>query len=397
VSFEEADELSLSRGLDLIWHPFSPGAWGLLLGAIFTMAVIFVVQEMAHQGSMFERSPDEPPDAAPTKETGTNLKLESAWQSFKSVVKTAPESVYFCFRSFLGGACELQAVTWGGRITILAFGVLIVVFLTVYQSALTTQMVNKQKYAKIDSIEEGIQLGMNFCAQRVTAEQIIRLYPAAHFTTDPSDGQLGLVSRSDVFRHMDIGLCDLGVAYGQDLEREHGIGQHCTKMLVGRPVATSSEGIPLAPAKAAALGWRLQKAINEGTWDAIKQRNRPQDICNSGEQQLAGQVRFGDMLGQTALFVTIAAVTAVYGAIMGTHRAVGAVKVAGASRVTAATIALEDTLQRTSSGHHLYKWASASRLFRPPRPDVPREGAPPSGVAGQSSGGVDARPSPLAA
>ena len=129
-------------------------------------------------------------------------------------------------------------MSWGGRITILGCGLFILFLITVYQSALTTQMVNTQVLGNVASIEEGIRQGMRFCAQRVTAQQVAVLHPTAAFTTDPADGLLGLISRSEVFAQMDGRSCDLGIVYEQDLQREHGKGQHCDKMLIGKPVRT---------------------------------------------------------------------------------------------------------------------------------------------------------------
>ena len=85
------------------------------------------------------------------------------------------EGGFFTLRSVLGGACELQAVSWGGRLTVLALGLFILFFLTVYQSALTTQMVTAQEWGTVHNIDEGIVRGLRFCAQRVTAAQIARM------------------------------------------------------------------------------------------------------------------------------------------------------------------------------------------------------------------------------
>ena len=244
----------------LVVRPRSPDVWGLIIGAIAVISVIFVLQEVGLDGNMFMCDDDSvpPPEAladdadayasdpgapvgapiaaAPLSKSGAPGAAGGAAKRtvhrLRYLLHTLPESMYFCYRSFNNAAVDLQAVTWGGRFTILAFGLFLLVTITVYQSALTTMMVNYERVATIEDIQQGIQLGMKFCAQRVNALHVQRLYPAATFITDPADGEVGLQSRSDVFALMDAGQCDLGISYGQDLEREHGSGLHCQKMMV---------------------------------------------------------------------------------------------------------------------------------------------------------------------
>jgi len=244
------------------------------------------------------------------------------------------ESSFFVWRSIFGAACELQAVSWGGRVTILGFGIFILFLVTVYQAALTTQMVNANVISSVRNIDEGIALGKRFCGQRVTALQAAVLYPTALFTSDPSDDGIGLISRSDVFAQMDSGLCDLGVVYEQDLEREHSLGAHCDKMLIGKPILTSAEGIPVAPSKARALSYWLQEAMNDGSWATIKQRNKPINTCvaNSPEAETIGQVTPSDFLAGTVLVWSITLLGVVLTAALGRRdRAVEHVEVAGSS------------------------------------------------------------------
>jgi hypothetical protein len=284
---------------------------------------------------------DDETNASPASPTAPKSWVQRAGTAVhKTAVAVAVpilESNYFVWRSIFGGACELQAVSWGGRMTILGFGLFVLFLLTVYQSALTTQMVATKVLANVENIDEGIRLGMRFCGQRVTAQQVQVLYPRATFTSDPVDGKLGLISRSDVFTSMDQGACDLGVVYEQDLEREHGGGRHCTKMIIGSPIMTSAEGMPFAPLKARAFSHWLQTAVNDGTWASIKQSIKPQSTCAVRQATTQGQVTTSDFLAQTTIVWTITLLGMLLSGVRGKRdRAVGAVTVAGSSNAAEA-------------------------------------------------------------
>jgi len=174
-------------------------------------------------------------------------------------------------------------------------------------------MVNNQKFGIVNDINEGIHLGKRFCAQRSTANQVLKSFPAAQFTSDPSDGLIGLKHRAEPFIQMDSGLCDLGLIHKEDLEAEHSRGRHCNKVRIGLPVVTSPHGIPFSPASAAALGWRLQRALFDGSWDAIKLRNQPASMCEARQADaLDGQIIAADMIGQTTTFLAVTFVGLVY-------------------------------------------------------------------------------------
>jgi hypothetical protein len=193
-------------------------------------------------------------------------------------------------------------------------------------------MVNRQNYGRVRDIDDGIDKGLTFCAQRVNAQHVAGLYPRIIFIADPNDGltgmlhrapsltptgmlhrapslaptpplslsscpgcssrgdrvmkmrasvrvRAGLQSRQDIFRLMDSRACDLGIVYKQDLEKEHDSGRHCNKMRVGTSLASSPEGVPFSPAVSQALSYWMYRALNDGTWAGIQRRSRPRNIC----------------------------------------------------------------------------------------------------------------------
>lgn len=84
-------------------------------------------------------------------------------------------------------------------------------------------MVQASLEGDVKSIEEGIERGMAFCAQKLVADSVLGLYPAAIIARDP-DGEIGFKGRSTVFNGMDEGLCQLGIVYQQDFQRAQSEG-----------------------------------------------------------------------------------------------------------------------------------------------------------------------------
>jgi len=155
ISFEASTRHRIMRGFVLWTTPFSPGAWLLIGATLLSISLVFVVQEGHMDGSMFERNDSElkapcksepkateqsADDQHPQRLGGQGPRRPSCTEEVKAQrgklrksVELVPEAVYFSFRSFVGAACELQAVSWGGRITILTFGLFIFITTTVYQ------------------------------------------------------------------------------------------------------------------------------------------------------------------------------------------------------------------------------------------------------------------------
>lgn len=52
-------------------------------------------------------------------------------------------------------------------------------------------MVFVQSQGVVNDITEGINKGLRFCAQRVTADLVLDLYPRMRLTNDPIDNQRG--------------------------------------------------------------------------------------------------------------------------------------------------------------------------------------------------------------
>ena len=65
------------------------------------------------------------------------------------------EALYYTFRSVFGASTEFEAVTWGGRVTSLAFGSFLFFGVCVYQSALTAQMVQKSMLSDVKGTARG--------------------------------------------------------------------------------------------------------------------------------------------------------------------------------------------------------------------------------------------------
>lgn len=75
----------------------------------------------------------------------------------------------------------------------------------------------------------------------------------------------------------------------------------CNKMLVGEPIYTSAQGIPMTPLKAEGLTYLIQRAVNSGHWTSYKRRHLPSSTCEQVTEIPEGQVSASDFLGQAVL------------------------------------------------------------------------------------------------
>lgn len=126
--------ISLSRGIRLIVDPFSSIVWIMLLLTLVIMAITFTLQEAAHDNNMFVSDDHlEPQNSQP------GASKRTVRETFRDRTLLILEALYYTFRSVFAASTEFNAVTWGGRVTSIAFGSFLFFGVCVYQSALTAQ------------------------------------------------------------------------------------------------------------------------------------------------------------------------------------------------------------------------------------------------------------------
>lgn len=62
---------------------------------------------------------------------------------------------------------------------------------------------------------------------------------------DPEDGREGIITRSNLMKYIDDGLCDASVVERDTLDSAHAQGMHCNITAVGEPVLTVPSGVPV--------------------------------------------------------------------------------------------------------------------------------------------------------
>ena len=132
-------------------------------------------------------------------------------------------------------------------------------------------------FTQIRSFDDAVAQRLRVCGERNVLTLVRQVWPKARYVADPSDGEVGMRSRSNVLPGMDAGTCDVGVMMLEDLEFEHGEGNHCDKARISgkSELFTIGRGLPVFRGKASALKYRLQLTVNGGVWAGLKERNRP--------------------------------------------------------------------------------------------------------------------------
>lgn len=368
------------RGLGLITDPFEKRVWVLLFATVLGISYVFALQERELPGSMFHAAED--PDAhEATDDTDVSSGRSSPspmWRKKKRKVRkrcaglvksgsrldSLMEGTYFAIRSLLNSTCEFAAVSWGGRLTTLGFGLFVFFTFTVYSSTLTTQMVTKQVAGTISSFNSAVVKGVRICGSRTPIATLIARYPDANWVLG-SDGEIGLIGRSAVFEALEAAECDAGLVYAQDLANEQALGNHCDVVLVGQPVINLEQGIPVTASKADAIAYWVQRLKSSGDFDQIMENARPSTgRCALRELDVdATQVTIDDFFGQCLMAWCFTVLGFLVSYFMGHHgRAVTGVHVAGS--ITADRTSDEiSTIQRTvrSSLSHQDSWKEPGR------------------------------------
>ena len=305
----------LTSGFMIISRPFKPAVWNLFLLTIMILSALFAVQEFGLSGSMFahEYQTNASNDSKADPRISRSLTRMRTFGAIEDVIdrldrdgdgkvstkeckhylRALLESFYYAFLSITSGGVAHTAVSPGGRVTLVGFGVFILLALTQYTSTLTSQMVVASQTSVINSVEQAVARGLNFCGERMDSEQLMRLYPRANFLADPSDGVAGFSKRSDVFPAVDSGECDVAICVLEDLQKYRGDGLHCDKAMIGKtPVYSVDWGMPLTDSRARALAYHMNEAKTKGLWDSLKLQNEPTSQCvekSRNDQVAVGQ------------------------------------------------------------------------------------------------------------
>ena len=320
VSREVNRNMDLTSGFVIIFRPFTPAVWLLFLFTIVLLNVVFATQEFGMIGSMFDITTNRKEEAVkrevpkltrrksmlPRQITSSVKAFEDvlnrldtngdgrvSFKEYRQYLLAVMESFYVGLLSITGGGVAHTAVSSGGRVTLIGFGVFILLAITQYTSTLTSQMVMGAQASMITSVDQAIEQGLNFCGERMDLSQMIMLYPKAHFVSDPSDGKVGFRTRAQMLPAIDSGDCDVAICALEDLQKYRGEGLHCDKAMIGTtPIYTVTWGMPLSNSLSRELAYHMNEAKVSGLWNSLKEQYKPASQCaqkSSNDQVALGQ------------------------------------------------------------------------------------------------------------
>ena len=322
VSREVDRSLDLTSGFSIISRPFTTNVWLLFLLTMLLLNILFAMQEFGMSGSMFEFASEgesAPKGGTPQRRRSWSVKALEDFRNrldrdgdgrvsimeCKQYLLAVLESSYFGWLSITSGGVAHTAVSPGGRVTLIGFGVFILLAITQYTSTLTSQMVTTAQSSVIHSVDEAIQQGLKFCGERMDSNQMLLLYPRAIFLPDPSDGIVGFASRAQVYPAIDSGECDVAISAAEDLQKHRSEGLHCDKAIIGKePVYTVNWGMPLTDSLSRGLAYHMNEAKIAGLWDALKMSRKPASQCGA-QNSSNDQVSVGQFLAVSSISVGI--------------------------------------------------------------------------------------------
>jgi hypothetical protein len=188
-----------------IFSPFTVQLWSVTFGVLIVLSSLLVFQEIGW--SKMRRAP-----AA-------------------CVARVCYNGVF----SFWSGAADAGAssdpLSVGGRLTLLAIAVQILLGGAAYTANLTIFLVRSGTTRSIESIEDAIGQQLTICVLRNKMSVLENTYgvDTIKFAINPDDGLYGFPSREQLLSAMDDDICQCTVAGLEEMAVYHGKAEHCDK------------------------------------------------------------------------------------------------------------------------------------------------------------------------
>jgi len=153
-------------------------------------------------------------------------------------------------------------------------------------------MTENARLTNIESLDDAIAAGYNFCAARNQASSIIKTHKLANrIVNDPvdsgGDGFPGFLNRFQVLDHMKKDhnnpslYCNASIVAMEDIKQMNRDGLHCDKTVVGRPLSYMDKGIPVNKRLSEEIVHHFQMMLNKGTFESILIHAKPEAECSS--------------------------------------------------------------------------------------------------------------------
>jgi len=279
-----------------IFAPFSPALWATTFGVLIILSLLFIAQEISF--SDFKKSP----------------------------FSAAARAIYQGSLSFFAGGPETdeEATSWGGRFTLLAIAVIVLLEGASYTANLTNFLIRHDMGGSIESMEEAIQQNVPVCVLRNKLTILDSIYGEnkIQYAKDPLDDLPGFNDREELFPAMDDGTCVCAVASEEELAMIHAEGLYCEVDRIGNPVIELPWGLPVSEKYAKPLDTAIAKFVEDGQWRNIIDKNKPASRCS--EQEIDDDLtplQPEELLGAYVLAAVLAGVGIIVNLIAGlSHR-----------------------------------------------------------------------------
>ena len=204
-------------------------------------------------------------------------------------------SIFRGYNSFFLKAYYSECKTIREWLTILGIRFFLLTFVASYTSKFASILTENAKDSKIESIDDAVQSGYNFCGSRNQVSDVMKLYNLeGEIFRDIEDGEQGL-SSNDRARSLDFMKsvnsnkslhCNAALLTLEDTDVMQSNNAHCNKTAVGVTISYIDIGIPINDAVSKELITFFQELKNGGLYQELMRQAKPtlQYVQQVGDQ-----------------------------------------------------------------------------------------------------------------
>jgi len=233
------DLSNMNKTIRNIFAPFSLTLWIVTFAVLFLLSLLFLVQEYSWSELRATRI-----------ENSAGLAAYNAALSFFSQERIT----------------ERDPSSWGGRFTLLAIAVQVLLTGASYTANLTNFLVRGSSSLAVESMHEVITKELEVCVLRNKISILESNFGdgAIKYAIDPDTKLEGFKDRTELLLAMAEGRCSCAVVGLAEFDTYHGNGKHCDKKFVGTPVIELPWGIPISDKYAAPMNTVITEFLESG-------------------------------------------------------------------------------------------------------------------------------------
>jgi hypothetical protein len=197
-------------------------------------------------------------------------------------------SIFLGFLSVIQQAYAIPVFSMGAQIHLIAFNFFTITTIAVYTANMAAILTQKAAVRQVSSLEEAIQKGYRFCAERDQYSLIHSLHgtdPKAFVPDDDglpgfNDKRLEVLERIDVVKAAhDKRYCHAALTFTQDLDVYRAQGLLCDLQPVGEALAQSFTGLPISGRVSASVLPLFAQLNNDALYRTLLRENAPRNVC----------------------------------------------------------------------------------------------------------------------